>query len=997
MNYPKRLFFLHHKWYIALLEVISGLIALVALIVVLNPDEQKINIAAVIPQNLDKKNTGKSIEEALDIYAERINKYGGINGKKLKITFYDDQGSIKKAQDIANTIVKENKVVAVIGHFSDNTTQAAGEIYHNAGIPIISPISNIKPDKQWRFQLSPTRESYGIYMAHYIKNALDKNNITIIRSDEHNDKQLIDAFQKKFTALEGNINKVFEINSKSSDVDISQIIEELQNKIKNKIVNKGSMLLISSPEEQAIPLIIALKKSHIDLNIMLSNGSTLIDKFNHMREERLHSGYYSNGIHTPAILLKDGINTPSLALVRKDYEIRHANRIRISNTAMTATLAAMPLVHILGLAQFSQIEDISTTRTKLKNFLQNFTWYDKEQIGRESILLFGLYKNNTLITAPINPIVINNGDVSNIEKERSKGKILSINNTNLYMTNFVYTGVSMKKISHINLSNLNYTLDFYLWFRYKQGMKHADDIEFINTKGPIKLFELLQESKKPPKKNEASEQQVKPTFARLVESQVLNGEVYRRYHIRANFRTHKQKNYTVGQQNLYIRFRNNKKNTFQLRYLTDSNNSHQGVFHPEADKKNYNLIEHQDLKLNYNFEYISTSHKTALGNPNDLNRSSRFSEFIAEYRIEYTLWSFRGLASWVNKKLSGREDQINTALMLVLVLISFTIFNFTRYIQRNNSLLGIPNYLWLLQLSTIFLILLFGEFALSQVIFDLKYSEWGEQNRTEIEILMRYTGYIIATLWWVIPAYYIASAVDQFLWKPIQHNTGTKIPAVLHLFIVIIIYIIALLGIMAFVFEITVTGMAATSGVIALMFAVASKVDLSNIIAGLGISFSKTFNLGDWVKINDSIEGKVIELSPRSTNILTTDSSIISIPNTTVANATIKNYNRPNKNFRLTITVETLATFQINFVEKILVDSLLISDDILKNPEPIIHFKGESSNGNQLYKIIFYVSNYENRYAIQQIAWRNIWNELDRRKLILSSHSELNLAKDIPS
>ena len=978
MHYPRRFFFLHHKWYIALFEIVSVIISIIALMIVLNPNEKNIYIAAVIPQNLDKEKTGKSIQDALAIYAERINKYGGINGQHLKIIFYDDQGDIETAKSIAKTIVKENKAIAVIGHFADNTTQAAGEIYHNASIPIISPISNIIPDQQWRFQLSPTQESYGIYMAHYIKSALKKNQISLIRADNSYDKQLIETLSYTFSNLGGEITTRFTISPHDSAADIMDIVEGLKYQIKNKSITKDHVLILSAPEAEIIPLIVALKQADIDLP-MISSYGTLVNKFNHTKEESRYTGYYSNGIYTPAIILTDGINKPSLALVRKDYEIRHTHKI--NHIAMTASLATVFLINILERKEFNEMSDIAVARTRLKDLLQRFTWFDQHQIGKESVLHFGLYKKNTLITAPINPIIINNGDLSHMEEKEQYKKIININQSKLYMTNFVYTGVSMKKITHINLDELSYHLDFYLWFRYKKGVKHADDIEFINTKDPVKLYDLLKKTQH----GKNSKNGTNVLSAKLVESQVLQGEVYRRYHIKAEFQTNKQKNYAVGQQNLYIRFRNNQSNTYQLRYLTDFGNSNKGVFYPESEKNNDSLIEQKDLKLNYNFEYISTSNKTTLGNPKDLSRSTRFSEFVAEYRVEYTLWSFRGLAAWVNKKISGREDQINTALMIILVFISFTIFNITRYIQRKNSLAGIPTYLWVLQLFTIFLILLFGEFVLSQAIFDLKYSDWGNQNRAEIKTLMLYTGYIIATLWWVIPAYYISSAIDQFLWKPIQSHTGTKIPAVLHLFIVILIYVLAILGIMAFVFDITVTGMAATSGVIALMFAIASKVDLSNIIAGLGISFSKTFNLGDWISINNTVEGKVIELSPRSTNILTADASIISIPNTIVANAIIKNYNRPTSNFRLVIEVETLSLYPVELVETILINALLMTENILTHPEPIVIFKGQGDNSNQSYEIIFYVDTYEKRHVIQQIAWRNIWNTLEQRKINLGS------------
>jgi small-conductance mechanosensitive channel len=332
--------------------------------------------------------------------------------------------------------------------------------------------------------------------------------------------------------------------------------------------------------------------------------------------------------------------------------------------------------------------------------------------------------------------------------------------------------------------------------------------------------------------------------------------------------------------------------------------------------------------------------------------------------------------------------------MVFLLVLSYIVFQFTRYIQKRNAINGISNYLWLLQLFSIFLILLFGEFALSQTIFDLKYSNWGELNRTEINVLMLYTGYIIAILWWVIPAYYISSAVDQFLWKPIQHRTQAKIPAVLRLFIITIIYMLAVLGIMAFVFKVTVAGLAATSGMIALLFAFASKVDLSNIIAGLGISFSRIFKLGDWVNINDSIDGKIIELTPRSTNILTADASIISVPNTVVSKAIIKNYNRPNNNFRLEISLEVMINDDKAVIEKILLHAVSSVEGVLITPTAIIRCNGQDKDSIQIYDILFYVDNYEQRHFITENVWRSIARVLKSSRICLDKNFLLEQNKN---
>jgi branched-chain amino acid transport system substrate-binding protein len=188
---------------------------------------------------------------------------------------------------------------------------------------------------------------------------------------------------------------------------------------------------------------------------------------------------------------------------------------------------------------------------------------------------------------------------------------------------------------------------------------------------------------------------------------------------------------------------------------------------------------------------------------------------------------------------------------------------------------------------------------------------------------------------------------------------------------------------MAFVFDLTTTSLAATSGFIAIMLAVASKIDLSNIIAGLGISFSKVFVIGDWVKIGD-IEGQIVEMTPKSTKLKTFNSSIINIPNTTVSSATIENYNRPEGAYRLMIHLETVADYRFEDVERVILDAIYSTEGILKTPKPAVMFHGQGDS-SQIYETFFFIDDYSKKALLWQRAWRRIWRHLEMENIILAT------------
>lgn len=85
-----------------------------------------------------------------------------------------------------------------------------------------------------------------------------------------------------------------------------------------------------------------------------------------------------------------------------------------------------------------------------------------------------------------------------------------------------------------------------------------------------------------------------------------------------------------------------------------------------------------------------------------------------------------------------------------------------------------------------------------------------------------------------------------------------------------------------------VTSIIAGLGIGGLAFALAAKDTIANLFGSLVIFTDRPFQIGDWVIISSS-EGVVEEVGVRSTKLRTFSDTLITIPNNTVANATIQN------------------------------------------------------------------------------------------------------------
>jgi MscS family membrane protein len=103
------------------------------------------------------------------------------------------------------------------------------------------------------------------------------------------------------------------------------------------------------------------------------------------------------------------------------------------------------------------------------------------------------------------------------------------------------------------------------------------------------------------------------------------------------------------------------------------------------------------------------------------------------------------------------------------------------------------------------------------------------------------------------------------------------------------------------------SGLLASLGIGGMALALASKDALSNIFGSLMIIFDRPFRIGDQV-IAGNMEGTVEEVGFRSTKIRTPARTLISVPNSIIANMPLDNVSRmPHRRIKLTLNL-TYAT-----------------------------------------------------------------------------------------
>lgn len=141
----------------------------------------KIGLSA--PLTGDWAEYGNDFKRSVTLVIDKINKDGGINGKKLELVVADSRGDAKESVLIAEKFVADPDVIAQIGDFSSSSTMAAAPVYEQAKMVQISPTASHQDwtkKGEFMFRVVATQGYEGPYNARWAVNDLKKKKIATI-------------------------------------------------------------------------------------------------------------------------------------------------------------------------------------------------------------------------------------------------------------------------------------------------------------------------------------------------------------------------------------------------------------------------------------------------------------------------------------------------------------------------------------------------------------------------------------------------------------------------------------------------------------------------------------------------------------------------------------------------------------------------------------------------------------------------------------------------
>jgi small-conductance mechanosensitive channel/CRP-like cAMP-binding protein len=229
----------------------------------------------------------------------------------------------------------------------------------------------------------------------------------------------------------------------------------------------------------------------------------------------------------------------------------------------------------------------------------------------------------------------------------------------------------------------------------------------------------------------------------------------------------------------------------------------------------------------------------------------------------------------------------------------------------------------------------------------------------------------LETVWWLAGAWLAVGFLRAFVvlgQKPRESKLVQDLLAA-------VIYLAAALAIVAYVLDLPVKGLLATSGALAIIIGLALQSSLGDVFSGLVLNLERPYQVGDSIILDDTVQGTVIETNWRATHILTGNNDIAIVPNSLVARAKLVNCSTPTKLHGAKMRVRLEPSLAPAAGCALLQEALLGSTRILRTPQASVIVKDISAEAME-FELGFSVADISGVDAAQSELFDRIYREV---------------------
>lgn len=185
------------------------------------------------------------------------------------------------------------------------------------------------------------------------------------------------------------------------------------------------------------------------------------------------------------------------------------------------------------------------------------------------------------------------------------------------------------------------------------------------------------------------------------------------------------------------------------------------------------------------------------------------------------------------------------------------------------------------------------------------------------------------------------------------------------------------------IWNVDLTGLFAALGVTSLVVSLALQDTLSGLASGFLLLSDKPFEPGDWIEVND-IEGKVVDTNWRSSRIRDRSGDLIVIPNSTLAGATLVNFDQPESLHRVTVELQVAYSNPPSNAVDMLLAAARATKGVRAEPPPKVRIT-QIDDPLMGYKILMWIDDYAIAPRVKSDFGALVWYQSHRMDVPLPS------------
>ncbi|MBV5324617.1 MAG: mechanosensitive ion channel, partial [Rhodospirillaceae bacterium] len=703
----------------------------------------------------------------------------------------------------------------------------------------------------WYFRTVFNDSFQARFIARYARFILGKEQGVVIASGDAYGSQLSDAVGKAAVDVGLNVRRRWTLSGEDRNAN-AEAFDELSAFLAGE--NRGAVVFLMAREAVAKDVLVALKDRGVTNAIIgpdVLGRPSFSESFANLPKERQAPGFYTGGLFVTMPLIYDIASAQALSF-KERFEQTYGYTPPWE-AAFAYDAAGVVLTAAREGKVSSGADSVRRARAAVREQLIAMDAPERAFAGIAGPVYFegggdpkkpismAMFQNG--IIAPLSQLtqITNPKGIRDLDAQLEMGQIVRFEDQYMYRNSIVYTGLRPSGAWTVDEEHSQFGAEFDLWFRY-QGELPVADLLFTNAVGEVALGEPL----------------------KAYSAQGVN---YRLYHVKGTFQLDGAgRDIRFGHHSAAISFRH--------RHLT----SERLIYVPDA----------------------MVLPKTNIALTRDLVRSGFLSRG-GNWKLEQA-WIF---SDRLTAESRGEPDFIDTSVEkfpFSIFTLGLDLAEAGSHIRRSMPIKD-PSW-WLVGLAFGFILLRVLDRFLNTLFVDkLFFLMWGgtalallyvaeialvdhwlvHWERSRLEQLVQ----IIDVLFWLVSASLLCTFLERFIWTELERMFHRAIPRVVRSTTAAGVYVMALLGIVGFVFHQPVTLVLAALGLAFTIIGFAIHRSIASVFAGIALNFEHAFAVGDWVRITGQGEGRVLDMSWRATKLHTAENHVLSIPNTVIAESVI--------------------------------------------------------------------------------------------------------------